>query len=183
MVDVAMQIRPARQDDASNIDLLIVQSIRLWTPYYSAAQIESSLTHLFGIDPQSLVAHSHYVAETRGALVGCCGWSQGRSLVDRDEFRDAPAQAEVRALFVHPQWLRRGIGGRLLRVCQTLAGDAGFTQMTAVATLPGASFYRHHGFAELEQRALRLPDGEFFPVVRMGKKLTKAVTTESMLCI
>lgn len=182
-MEPAIQIRPARGEDISRIDTLIADSIGLWKPHYSPVQIESSLTHLFHVDPQLIADAAYYVAARYDELLGCCGWSPDLLLGEHAEWERGFEHAQIRALFVHPNWLRRGIGGRLLRTCEAAATEAGYPQMGAVATLSGVPFYRHHGYAEVEQRALRLPDGELFPMAHMRKNLTRAMHTESLLCI
>ena len=77
---------------------------------------------------------SYYVVETAYEskdkfIVACGGWSKRRTLFGSDEGpnRDSslldPARnaAKIRAFFVHPDWVRRGLARRILRACEEAA--------------------------------------------------------------
>ena len=44
--------------------------------------------------------------------------------------------AKIRAFFVHPRWVRRGIGSMILEACERAAVAAGFTIDVFVENLP-----------------------------------------------
>jgi GNAT superfamily N-acetyltransferase len=92
--------------------------------------------------------------------------SAGRNAALLDPAVDA---ARVRAMYTHPAWIRRGIGGLILRLCEEAAAGEGFTRLELMATLSGEPLYRAHGFAEVE----RIADGGV-PLVRMTKRIPAA---------
>ena len=155
---------------------LIPLSVRgLSRGFYSDAQIESAIRHVFGPDTQLIADRTYFVATVGGMLVGCGGWSRRRTLFGGDQMKTAEdplldpkaEPARVRAFFVHPDWARRGIAGAILEACMNAARAAGFRRVELVATLPGEPLYRAFGFDVLERFEAAMPDGLTLPVVRM----------------
>ena len=181
---MTIRIRLADASDIPSLRELIEASVRgLQAGDYSAAQLESALLTVYGVDTQLISDGTYFAAEEIAAsgttlLVGCGGWSRRRTLYGGDQFagredslldpaRDA---AKIRAFFVHPEWARRGIGGMILEACEAAAGAAGFRQLEMGATLTGVPFYRAKGYVELEAAEVPLGDGLMLPIVRMGRK-------------
>ena len=172
----APAIRPATDADLAALRALIPAAVRgLSRGFYSDAQIESAIAHLFGPDTQLIADATYLVAEIDGALAGCGGWSRRATLYGGDQWKGAadplldPATdaARIRAFFVHPDFARRGVGSAILRACAAAAAAAGFRSLELVATLPGEPLYRAHGFEARERTEAVLPDGMKLPVVRM----------------
>ncbi len=86
-----------------------------------------------------------------------------------DPQRDA---AKIRAFFVHPKWVRRGIGSMILEACEGAAAAAGFTRCEMGATLTGVPLYRARGYVALENLEAPLANGESLTVVRMEKRMS-----------
>jgi GNAT superfamily N-acetyltransferase len=105
-------------------------------------------------------AGTYYVAELGETLVGSGGWMP---------VEPGPWRARIRAVFVHPEWTRRGIGRRLVIQAETAAARAGFTTFELDATLPGVPLYQGLGYREVARSGHRTPDGTILPVVRMEK--------------
>jgi N-acetylglutamate synthase-like GNAT family acetyltransferase len=176
-----MLIRRATADDIPALEELIPQSVRLLSAnYYTAEQIESGLTYIFGVDSQLITDGTYYVAETEGEIVGCGGWSKRRTLYGGDQAKaevdslldpeiDA---ARIRAFFVHPDRKRQGIGSRIIETCERAAREAGFTTLELVATLPGEPLYKAFEYEVAERFEAVLPDGITLPLARMTKQVT-----------
>jgi len=77
--------------------------------------------------------------------------------------------ARIRALFVHPDFSRRGLGTAILAACERAAAAAGFTRLELTATLTGLKLFRVHGYTLAEEIILRLDNGETLHVTRMTK--------------
>ena len=90
----------------------------------------------------------------------------GKNVTELNPEQDA---ARIRAFFVDPGWARRGIGSRILEVCEAAARACGFKKFELVATLTGEPFYRTKGFEVMERYTTPLPNGLHLPVVRMAK--------------
>lgn len=186
-------IRLARLADVPALNQLIAQSVRrLGAADYNPQQLESGLKYIFGVDTQLIADHTFYVAETHDTIVGCGGWSRRKTLFGGDQAKDACYDemldptcdpAKIRAFFVHPDWARRGIGGRIMRMCEMTARELGFMRLELLATLTGKPLYCHHGFVEIAHLDLELPDGVLFPTVKMEKKLTAATQASVTLCL
>ena len=90
-----------------------------------------------------------------------------------DLFLDpATDAAKIRAIFVHPDWARRGLGTLLLETCENAAKSAGFTKFEMGSTLTGVPLYKLRGYQVIEPIAVPLPNGESLPVIRMAKSAT-----------
>ncbi len=179
-----LRIRLAEVRDIPVLRELIEASVRgLQAADYSAAQLESALRTVYGVDTQLISDGTYFVVEETGSaraalLVGCGGWSRRRTLYGGDQWAGRedslldPAKdaAKIRAFFVHPAWARRGIGGMILEACEAAARAAGFRRLEMGATLTGVPFYRAKGYVELEAAEVPLGDGLTLPIVRMGKE-------------
>jgi hypothetical protein len=79
--------RLATEADVPALRALITASVRgLSVGFYSAAQIESALTHVFGPDTQLVADGTYYLVHQQPAalLVGAGGWSRRRTLYGGD---------------------------------------------------------------------------------------------------
>jgi GNAT superfamily N-acetyltransferase len=177
-----VRIRLATEFDRRALSELIPASARgLSRGYYSDAQTESAIEHVFGTDSALIADGTYFLAEEeeggRLRLVGCGGWSRRRTLYGGDQMKrsedplldPSTEPARIRAFFVHPDCARRGIGTRILQACLDAARAAGFHRVTLASTLPGVPFYSALGFEEKERLEVPMPDGMTLPVIRMEK--------------
>jgi len=181
MIESNLHFRLAAMDDIPLIESLIEASARgLSAQEYSPLQIEQALGTWLGLDTQLIADRTYFVVEPTGQLgllVACGGWSRRRTPYGsdhrpgRDDALLDPGKeaAKIRAFFVHPDWVRRGIGSRLLEMCEAAARAEGFTRCEMGATLPGVPLYRRHGYIEGERVELPLASGEILPIVKMEK--------------
>jgi len=70
------------------------------------------------------------VAEADGVVVGFAAWMED----------------ELKALFIHPDWQRRGIGDQLARECLKRAASTGHPISRVIAVLGAETFYARFGF-------------------------------------
>ena len=181
----AFALRLATDDDVPALHALIEASIRgLQTGDYTPAQIEGALGTVLGLDTQLIKDQTYYVAESldedtrlRNTLAGCGGWSKRKTLFGADrgpgrepELLDPAAHAaKVRAIFVHPDFARRGLGSLILAHVEAAAAAEGFRRYEMGSTLTGVPLYRLKGYVEVERIAVPLWNGESLPVVKMVK--------------
>jgi GNAT superfamily N-acetyltransferase len=71
---------------------------------------------------------------------------------------------------VHPEWARRGIGGIVLRACESAAREAGFMKVEMGSTLSGVPFYVSSGYRMLEDVEEHLENGVVLKFVKMEKE-------------
>jgi len=176
-----LTLREAIPADIPTLRVLIDASVReLQAADYTPAQIEGALQSVYGVDSQLIADGTYFVVEAEAAIVGCGGWSKRKTLFGGDRWtvredalldpqRDA---AKIRAFFVHPKWVRRGIGSMILAACEKAAGAAGFTRCEMGATLTGVPLYRARGYVALENLEAPLANGESLKVVRMEKRMS-----------
>ena len=171
-------IRVATLGDGDAIDELMKLSTRdLFPGFYNAAQTASSVRYIASVDRTLLSDGTYFVLEANGEMVACGGWSRRGKLytgshgaADDARIIDPAAEpARVRAMFVRPDWTRRGLGTRILEACQAAAKAEGFTSLALMATLPGVPLYERFGFRLREQVEIPMPDGTSIAGVLMDK--------------
>jgi GNAT superfamily N-acetyltransferase len=175
------RLRLATEEDLPALHALIEASVRgLQAADYTPAQIEGALGTVLGVDTQLVRDRTYYVAEIAGEpprIAGCGGWSHRKTLFGADrgpnrepELLDPLADAaKVRAIFVHPDFARRGLGSLILSTVEEAARQEGFTRFEMGSTLTGVPLYRLRGYVEVERIAVPLANGEALPVIRMVK--------------
>jgi GNAT superfamily N-acetyltransferase len=175
-------LRQAVPADIPALRPLIDASVRgLQASDYTPAQIEGALQTVYGVDSQLIADGTYFVVEADTVIVGCGGCSKRKTLFGGDRWTGRedsllnPEQdaAKIRAFFVHPDWVRRGIGSMILEACEKAASAAGFTRLEMGATLTGVPLYRARGYVALENLTTPLRNGESLMVVRMEKRMSR----------
>lgn len=173
-------VRLATLDDIPALEILIARSARgLSAPFYSPAQIEAKVRHVFGVDTQLIHDGTYFVVEQGAKMIACGGWSRRGTLFGGDQAKSGPDPllnsasdpARIRAFFVDPNHARSGLGSRILRVCTAAARAEGFRALELVATGAGEQLYRAHGFTVVERFEVPLPGEIRVPVARMRTHL------------
>jgi GNAT superfamily N-acetyltransferase len=171
--------RLAGLEDIPALEAVMAASIsELQRGFLTDAQIAASRA-IMGLDRQLIADGAYFVVEADGRIAGCGGWSRRATLYGGDHTpgRDAtlldPATdaARVRAMYTHPDFARRGVGGLILQLCETAARAEGFTRLELMATLSGRPLYLRAGFRDIEA----IEDargGAPVPLVRMGKVIS-----------
>jgi GNAT superfamily N-acetyltransferase len=178
-----LTLRKAVPADIPALRALIDASVRgLQAADYTPAQIEGALQTVYGVDSQLIADGTYFVVEAvmEPVIVGCGGWSKRKTLFGGDRWtgrEDALLNpehdaAKIRAFFVHPNWVRRGIGTMILEACEKAATAAGFTRFEMGATLTGVALYRARGYVALENLEIPLKNGESLAVIRMEKRIS-----------
>jgi len=181
-----MQHRIARQEDMATLRELMRRSIdELQHGFLTPEQVAAS-RQVMGIDTQLIRDQTYYLIEDHGVVLGCGGWSYRATLYGGDHSvaardpavldpeRDA---AKIRAMYTHPDHVRRGVGRRMLSVCEEAARQAGFRRVELMATMAGIPLYRASGYVPVESIASGPIDGVRVPLVRMHKSLAPCAPT------
>ena len=177
---LSSSIRLATIADVPALQELIELSARnLSVGFYTPAQIDSAVKHVFGVDTQLIADSTYYVITGEAGPVATGGWSARRTLYGGDQMKSAedpmldPATdaARIRAFFVHPDWARRGLAKQIYLACEEAACAAGFRQLELMATLPGEPLYRTLGFTAVEHQVTTVADGVAIPFVRMMRPI------------
>ncbi len=175
-------LRLATEDDIPALHTLIEASVRgLQANDYTSAQIEGALGTVLGLDTQLIRDRTYSVAtalvQNTKTLAACGGWSKLKTLFGADRgpgrapdlLDPATDAAKVRAIFVHPDYARQGLGSLLLAHVEAAGIAAGFRRFEMGSTLTGVPLYTLKGYVETERLAVPLPNGEALPIVRMVK--------------
>ncbi len=136
---------------------------------------------VMGLDTQLIADQTYFLVEDEaGAIAGCGGWSfratlygGDTSIVAREPERLDPASdaARIRAMYTDPDFTRRGIGRRVLGLCEDAARTAGFARAEMMATMAGVPLYEACGYRPVEPILSSPIDGVRVPLVRMEKPL------------
>lgn len=172
--------RIARSGDMAALRRLMDRAIdTLQSEFLSPEQVAAS-RHVMGIDTQLIADGTYFLVECDGRLAGCGGWSfratlygGDESIVAREPARLDPATdaAKVRAMYTDPDFVRRGVGSLILRLCEDAARAAGFTRVELMATAAGVPLYSRAGFVPAgAPEAARIGDVSV-PLQRMTKPL------------
>jgi hypothetical protein len=194
-METAFELRLATDEDVPALHALIEISVRgLQSGDYTSAQIEGALGTVLGLDTQLIRDRTYFIAETveqnakaQKRVAGCGGWSKRKTLfgADRGPAREPELldpntdAAKVRAIFVHPEFARRGLGSLILATVEDAAQTAGFKRFEMGSTLTGVPLYRLKGYMETERIAVPLKNGEALPVVKMVKSAKLVDPVES----
>jgi len=174
--------RLATEADADAIAALMDAAIgQLQRGFLSPEQIVVARS-IMGLDRQ-LIADGTYFAvheDAGGRLAACGGWSNRATLYGGDHstaqrnaalLRMGVDAARIRAMYTHPDFIRRGLGRHVLAICEGAARAAGFTRVELMATLAGEPLYRACGYQEIERIIGASVDGVDVPGLRMGKAI------------
>lgn len=179
--DIQIVLRLAEVSDVPTLSKLIDSSVRgLQQDDYTPAQIDSALRTVYGVDSQLISDGTYYVAEALQeppVIVGCGGWSKRKTLYGGDQFHGredgyldpATDAAKIRAFFIHPEWVRLGIGSRILEACENAAIAGGFRRLEMGSTLTGVALYSAKGYIGAGKMEVPLENGLTLPILRMTK--------------
>jgi len=147
---------------------------------YTPAQIEGALATVFTVDSRLIADGTYLLALSGDRVAGCGGWSFRRTLYGGDQQLEAiessvldPATeaAKIRAIFVHPDYTRMGLGSLILKAAEEAAVAAGFRRLEMGSTLTGVPLYRLRGYRETVRIAVPVGAGEEIEIVRMSKEI------------
>ena len=159
-------------------DLMNAAIRDLLPQFLSPDQVQASFA-VMGLDTVLIEDGTYFVVEIDGQLAGCGGWSRRATLFggNHTKGRDArlldPATepARVRAMYTAPAFTRRGVGRKVLELCEEAARKEGFSQVELAATMGGKPLYEACGYQPIEAMLVTTPNGVQVPLLRMGKTL------------
>ena len=167
-----------REDGPAVAELARASVLELFPAYYDALQTASAAENITTLDTALIDDGTYYVHEAGGEIVACGGWSRRNKLfnastagADTRLLDPATEPARIRAMFVRPDWTRRGLGRAILTACMDAARAEGFTRLALMATLPGVPLYRALGFTEVESADLPMPDGVMLVGIAMERPI------------
>ncbi|MDZ7282191.1 GNAT family N-acetyltransferase [Sphingomonas sanguinis] len=174
-----LTIRLASETDLEALrDLMTLSIDHGQAAVLTPAQIVASRS-VMGLDTQLVRDGTYFVVEDHNVPVGCGGWSRRATLYGGDHSTDLrdpalldPAKdaARIRAMYTHPDHVRRGIGRMILDACEQAARADGFAAVELMGTAGGVPLYTACGYEPIE-RADTQVDGVDVPLTRMRKRV------------
>jgi putative acetyltransferase len=168
-VTIAVRIRPAFEVDAEAMSHIHFEAVHRtaapfypnevideWSPVPDALRIDQFRRAICGGEELFLAAE-----HDRGDVVGF------GSIV--------PSAAELRAVYVHPDAGRSGIGSAILEGLERLAIENGVFALRMDASVNAEAFYLRHGYELVERSSHQLGRGPRMACVKMRKFLPEGV--------
>ena len=172
--------RLATLDDLEALHKVMARSIgQLQSSFLTPEQVVAS-HKVMGLDTQLVKDGTYFMIESGNRIAGCGGWSfratlygGDESVVAREPARLDPATdaAKIRAMYTDPDFIRRGIGTQIMRLCENAARDAGFNRVELMATVAGIPLYLNQGYESSDEEKFADIDGVQIPLLRMEKRL------------
>jgi GNAT superfamily N-acetyltransferase len=173
--------RIAEPSDLPALRALMQRAIETLQHGFLTPEQVTASHRVMGLDTQLIDDRTYMLVESAdGQIAGCGGWSWRATLYGGDDsiVARAPARldpatdaAKIRAMYTNPDFIRRGVGSLVLRVCEGAARDAGFFRVELMATAAGVPLYEAAGYRPVDAMVEADVDGVKVPLVRMGKQL------------
>jgi GNAT superfamily N-acetyltransferase len=112
-------------------------------------------------------------------FIGCGGWSNRETLFggnhtpNRDnQFLDPKNDfARIRAMYTHPDWIRKGVGSLVMNLSEGAAKKLGFAKFELMATKSGKFLYETKGYKPIQEIIYKTISGKKVPMVKMKKEI------------
>lgn len=166
-----LTLRVAVPEDAARVSAVLAASYgTLWEGAYPAEALAAVLPVVTRARAD-LLASGRYFLAMRGDAVAAVG---GCSVADPASGVAKPGEGHVRHFATHPDHLRQGGAGLILRRCLDEARAAGVTEMLCLASLPSEGFYAAQGFETLRRVETRIAPELVLASVLMRRRLGDA---------
>ncbi len=153
-------VRTATVDDVDTIYSLIHASVyELCKEHYSQAKLDSFIHTL----PSKII---YYKWLTDRILIVCC---DGKDVVGFGQLD--PAESYVDALYVHPNYTRKGIGTKLLHYLEEVAISLRKSDIKINASINAIRFYEKCGFEQQGTFFITCKDHTRFETIKFSKQL------------
>lgn len=149
-----LNLRPATPEDCDAIRALMTRAIEeLQQGYLTSEQIKASHAGM-GLDTQLIEDGTYFTVWDGDVLAGCGGWSHRATLYGGNHsagrsarlLDPATERARIRAMYTHPDHVKRGIARMVLDASEAAARAAGFKALEMAATMAGKPFYLRCGY-------------------------------------
>jgi len=159
-----LQIRPSKRKDFKKIIELQTCSLRSLSSNYDSTQIES----LVRSQASARFAQDEigFVAEYRKEIIGfvCV-------LIEKPQ---------IAGVYVHPNFIRQGIGTRLLEVAEKIAIDRGHKTIYVVSSLSTVKFYQANGYQAIRQSGFYSEQKTWIPCINLEKQIINISRTQKI---
>ncbi|MAP95493.1 MAG: GNAT family N-acetyltransferase [Ponticaulis sp.] len=175
--------RIAGPEDIPAIMELMGASIEVNMRAFLSDEEIRSAKESMGIDKTLINDQTYFVIEAEveheTVMVACGGWGKRRTLfggdatAGRDDSLSDPATdpARIRAMYTHPDWVRKGLGTLLLDLGESAAREAGFKTIELGSTVPGRPLYEVRGYEAFHTEVRTGANGQPNTIIHMRKSL------------
>jgi GNAT superfamily N-acetyltransferase len=173
-------LRPASRADMTVIAAVMRESVsQLGRAVYTEQQIASSLQFICRPDEQLIDDGTYFVAVIDSEIAGCGGWSRRQKVYSGSAasggenalLDPATDAARIRAMFVRPEYARRGIGRAILQHSEERAATEGFRHVQLVAMRSAGTLYESCGYHAIREAPITLEDGVVLECTLMEREL------------
>jgi len=175
----AFSHRSACADDIPAMVAIMEAAIsNLMDDFLTPEQVEASF-EVMGLDTQLVEDGTYFVILDKEQIIGCGGWSNRATLYGNNQTKGRDARllnpitdaARIRAMYTHPDHVRRGVGRMIMTLCEGKARENGFSRCELMATLAGEPLYRVCGYRAVEYEDAVAANGVVVPLIKMEKSV------------
>lgn len=161
-------IRGANIVDLDAVSTLLKESYSTLLPAcYTNEILRSTLQFMTKANPTLLECGTYYVAEVApGNIIGCGGWTAARP----GSGEVVEGEAHIRHFGTHPDFVRQGVGAKLLARCFSDARQLNIRKLIVFSTLGAELFYEACGFKRIGPIDVPMKQS-LLPVILMSREL------------
>ena len=171
--------RKAEIQDISAIEELMNLSIsKVLGKLTDKKELEASYDSM-GLDTKLIEDNSYFLIFNEDTLIGSGGFGIRKTLFggnhtpNRSDDFLIPGQepSKIRAMYTHPEWIRKGVGSLVINLGEEAAKNLGFKKCELMATQSGIPLYENNGYKPIENVLYTASSGKTVPMVRMKKDI------------
>ena len=141
-------------------------------------ELEASYESM-GLDTKLIEDNSYFLIFEADTLIGSGGYSIRKTLFggnhtpNRSDDLLIPGKqpSKIRAMYTHPNWIRKGVGSMILKLAENESKKLGFNKAELMATISGILLYRDRGYQVDQEIEYESRAGNKVKMYRMFKNL------------
>ena len=162
-------VRLATPSDAEGVTALLKASYPvLMHGAYEETVLAAALPAMTEANPDLLSSGSYFVAVAHQACIVGCG---GISAVRPGTAEAQTGVGHVRHFATHPEWLRRGIGRRIMQRSVERAREVGLCVLECYSSLNAVDFYAAEGFVAVAEVTVPIAGRYPLPAILMRRDI------------
>ena len=171
--------RKAKIQDIPAIEELMDLSIsKVLGKLTDKKELEASYESM-GLDTKLIEDNSYFLIFEADNLIGSGGYSIRKTLFggnhtpNRSDDLLVPGKepSKIRAMYTHPDWIRKGVGSMILELSENESKKLGFNKAELMATISGILLYQDRGYEVEEEIEYESRAGNKVRMYRMFKNL------------
>ncbi len=183
--DQVWAIRTATTEDLPVLLSLMSVSVScLCAASHTPSQMQAMIQSLEGRYNELINESRYFVIFPRGSphrIIASGGWNVSKTFYSLSSnlcsdpkakalFETVAHTVQIRGIYVHPEWTRRGLGTRLVKECEAAARrQTRVSKFELDATVNAVPLYESCGYVQAGQKLVELPAAEDLQLVVMYK--------------